>query len=76
MPPARLTYRQIADDLADRIGRGEYRPGSRLPSYSQIAAVYSCGTTTAQSAIRELRARGLVRGEPGVGVFVVDEPPA
>lgn len=75
MPPTRLTYRQIADDLEDRIRRGEYQPGSRLPSYRQIGEAYSCGTTTAQSAVRELRARGLVEGRQGVAVFVVDDLP-
>ena len=72
VPPTRLSYRQIADDLAARIAAGEYLPGSRLPSYSQIAAIYSVSVTTAQSAVRLLHERGLTRGEPGRGTFVAD----
>lgn len=70
MPPARLSYRQIAQDLAERIAAGEYPPGSLLPSYAALAAMYSCSVTTAQSALRLLRDRGLTRSEPGVGTFV------
>lgn len=73
MPPSHLSYRQIAEDLAERIRTGEYAPGSKLPSYSEIGRMYSCGITTAQSAMRELRSMGLTRGEPGVGVFVADQ---
>lgn len=72
MPPERLTYRQIAEDLAARITSGEYPPGAKLPSYSELARMYSCGITTAQSAMRELRSMGLTRGEPGVGVYVAE----
>ena len=76
MPPERLTYRQIAEDLAARIRSGEYPPGSRLPSYAELAKMYSVAVTTAQSAIRELRSMGLIRGRPGVGVFVAERPDA
>lgn len=70
MPPKQLSYRQIADDLAARIASGEYPPGSRLPSYSQLAVMYSCSVTTAQSAVRLLHERGLTYGSSGRGVFV------
>jgi len=33
MPPRRLTYQGIADDLADRIKHGEYPPDQQIPSY-------------------------------------------
>ena len=68
----RLSYRQIADDLAARIAAGEYPPGGKLPSYSELAAMYSCSITTAQSALRVLRERGLTYSEPGRGTYVLD----
>lgn len=74
MPPARLSYRQIADDLAERIARGEYKPGQRLPSYSELAAMYSVSVTTAQSALRLLRERGLTWSDPGVATYVKGTP--
>lgn len=69
--PRHLTYREIADDIAERIDDGEYPPGSKLPSYPQIAALYSVSYATAHRAIMMLQARGLVYGEAGRGTFVV-----
>jgi len=73
MPPARLTYRQIADDMQARIQAGEYAPGSRLPSYAELAQMYSVSVTTAQSALRLLRDRGLTSSVLGLGTFVADQ---
>lgn len=70
MPAERMTYRQIADDLDARIRAGEYAPGAAFPSYQQIASMYSVSVTTAQSAVRLLRDRGLLRSVSGVGTFV------
>lgn len=67
--PRRLNYTEIADDLADRIAQGEYRPGARLPSYTQLAALYDVSYATIHRAIRILRTRGVVYGEPGRGVY-------
>jgi GntR family transcriptional regulator len=75
MPPQRQGYRKIAADLRERIYAGEYPPGSALPSYAQLRAIYSVSVTTVQAALRELRNWGLITGEPGVGVFVVDPLP-
>lgn len=70
--PRRLSYHQIADDLAARIQAGEYPPDSKLPSYPQIADLYSVSYATAHRAVMVLRVRGLVYGEPGRGVFVAE----
>jgi GntR family transcriptional regulator len=74
VPPTRLSYRQIADDLEARIRAGEYPPGALLPSYAKVAEMYSVGTTTAQAAMRELRGRGLTRSVLGMGTYVVGGP--
>lgn len=70
MPPRRLSYAEIADDLASRISSGEYPPGSELPSYRQIADLYDVSYSTAHAAMRELRTRGLTEGQKGRGVYV------
>jgi GntR family transcriptional regulator len=69
-----MTYRQIADDLQARIARGEYPPGSTLPSYRELAELYSVGTTTAANVYRVLTDRGVVVGQAGRGVFVAEKP--
>jgi len=73
MPPRRLTYQGIADDLADRIKHGEYPPDQQIPSYTQLAALYGVSVATAQRAVALLRDRGLVVGVAGIGVFVAPE---
>lgn len=70
--PARLSYRQIADDLAARIEAGEYPPGAQLPSYREIAKLYTVSIATSARAVGLLHDRRLVYGEPGRGVFVAD----
>lgn len=74
--PIRQTYLDIADDLQARIGLGEYGPGAAIPSYREIAEMYSVGVSTAARAVVVLKARGVVRGESGRAVFVVDAPPS
>ena len=68
--PRHMTYRQIADDIAVRISTGEYPAASKIPSYQQLAHLYSVSISTAQRAVLVLQERGLVYGEPGRGVFV------
>ena len=70
MTVPRLTYREIADDLAARIRSGEYPPGEKLPSYAQLADIYSVSVSTAQRAVTLLHDRGLIVGEKGVGLYV------
>jgi GntR family transcriptional regulator len=74
--PVPLTYRGIAEDLAARIAAGEYKAGSKLPSYAELADLYSVSVSTAQRAIGLLQDRQLVIGSPGRGLFVADSPPA
>jgi len=68
-----LNYRGIADDIAARIAAGEYPPGSKIPSYSQLATLYSVSISTAQRAVMVLRVSGQVVGVQGRGVFVKED---
>lgn len=73
--PRRLTYRQIADDLATRIRAGEYEPGQQLPTYKEVGELYDVSEATAYRAMSLLIDRGLAVGEQGRGTFVVEESP-
>lgn len=70
MPPRRLSYRQIADDMIDRIERGEYEVGQALPSRAQLAVMYSVSKSTADAAMTLIIDRGFAYGESGRGTFV------
>ena len=71
-PARRMTYEQIADDLAARITSGEYPPHTKLPSNRELADLYSVSMGTVAQVQRMLRDRGLTYGVPGAGVFVED----
>ncbi len=72
--PAR--YAQIADVLRRRIADGTYPVGSKLPPISQLQAEFDVpGLNTIRSAYAPLMAEGLLRGEQGVGVWVLATPP-
>lgn len=73
--PRRMSYEQIADDIAARIESGEYPPDSQLPSNRQLAELYSVSIATAQRVAIVLRAKGLTYGVPGRGVFVRGREP-
>lgn len=70
MPPQRQTYRQIADDLTERIRSGEYPPGAELPSANKLAELYGVHRNTAQQAMALLRDRGLTVGVQGRATYV------
>lgn len=63
----RGTSRRIAEELRDRIRDGRLRPGSRLPSESQLADQYEVARGTVRTALSLLVDDGLVEIVPGVG---------
>ena len=68
---AEYVYVQLADDLAARIGRGEFPVGARLPSETDLASEYGVAKMTVRRALEVLRERGLVRTLHGRGSVVV-----
>lgn len=74
MPAVPMSSDDIAEDIASRIATGEYPPGHMLPSYAQLADLYSVSVSTAARAMRDLRVRRLVVGSRGRGTYVADNP--
>jgi len=66
-------YAQLARAIRERIGRGEYRPGDRLPSEAELCAAFSVSPMTVRRAIGELVREDVVTTEHGRGTFV--KPP-
>jgi DNA-binding GntR family transcriptional regulator len=64
--------RQIIEQLSRQIAEGHLRPGDRLPSASELRRQYGVSVTVVRNAMLWLKARQLVEGVPGVGVFVAD----
>lgn len=71
--PIPLSAAQIADRIANRIHRGVYKPGQRLPTHQAFAAEFKCGMTTITNALRMLRQEGLIVGVQGLGTYVAED---
>lgn len=67
-------FQSVSGALRERLREGEWRPGDRLPSITQLAHEYRVGTGSVREALRSLQSIGLVKIEHGRGVFVVDMP--
>jgi GntR family transcriptional regulator len=67
---AEYPHRQIAAQLRERIRRGEWNAGDRLPSIPAIAEMYGVAKQTVQRTIDQLRVEGLLITKPGSGTFV------
>ena len=67
-----VRYRAIAEELRERIDRGVYQVGSRLPSIPALMQEFDVkGLNTIRDAQQMLVNEGLLRSEQGVGVWVI-----
>ena len=60
----------IYENLKRDIERGDYAPGARLPSESELCRTYGVHRDTARRALKKLVDDGLIAKRPGVGSFV------
>jgi len=63
-------YIQVAGFLREAITAGEYEPGQRLPSITDLVQTYGIARLTAAKALRRLAAEGLAGVSPGMGFYV------
>lgn len=66
IPPSR----QIANELRDKITKGEIPPGGRLPSITTLMQEYEVARNTARRAISILEDENLIEVVHGWGSFV------
>lgn len=72
--PPRARYKQVAALLRDAIKRGDYLPGSALPSQPELAREYGLNQSSISRAMAMLQSEGLIRTEHGRGSVVLDMP--
>lgn len=70
---ARPPYVQLADLIRAEIQSGKYLPGSKLPTYRDLADEHGVAPMTVQSAFRVLKDEGLINSQQGRGSFVRSE---
>lgn len=67
----RAIWKQVTDELRERIETGIYRPGYPIPSLNQLEQEFGVAKNTLRKVIAQLKEERLVRAEWGVGTFVV-----
>lgn len=67
-------YVQIADLMRQRIARGRWRKGARLPSLDALVGEFGVARVTVRQAVELLAREGLVSPQQGRGTFVTGEP--
>src|SRR5512138_1973236 len=69
-------YEQVAEDIAQLIACGTFRPGERIPSVRQISRQQKVSLSTVLQACRLLEDQGLIEAHPQSGYYVRSQPPA
>ena len=64
--------RRVYTVLRDRIARGDWSPGERLPSHRDLAAELGVAPLTVRQVLAQLEEQGLVSRQVGRGTFVRD----
>ena len=65
-------YLQLRDALAERIARGEWKPGTVLPAEGNLARELGVSTGTVRKALDLLESEHLLSRRQGRGTFVID----
>lgn len=67
------SYMQIQNYIFDKIKSGEYPLGSKIPSETELAELFSVSRVTANKAIKEMSVMGVLERVRGRGTFVCSD---
>ncbi len=65
-------YQLIVVFIKDKISKGEWTIGSRIPSQRHLAKMFDVNRSTVITALEELMADGLIEGKAGMGTIVTN----
>lgn len=65
-------YEQVAESIEDLIRSGKLKVGDQLPPERELAASLNVSRTVVREAVKALSERGMVRIQPGHGIFVAE----
>jgi DNA-binding FadR family transcriptional regulator len=64
----------VIQALSDKIDRGEYAPGSKLPTEPELCSEFGVSRTVIREAVASLKLGRRLIARHGVGVFVAEQP--
>jgi DNA-binding FadR family transcriptional regulator len=67
---ARKRAEQVRDALIQLIRNGQFADGDKLPTESQLSAMFGVGRSTVREAVQSLIGLGIVEMRPGRGAYV------
>ncbi|TLY58380.1 MAG: GntR family transcriptional regulator [Gammaproteobacteria bacterium] len=73
LPTAAARYLQVKHFVLERISAGALRAGQRVPSENELVRELDVSRMTANRALRELAADGVLIRVAGVGTFVAEQ---
>lgn len=73
LPQTAARYLQVKDFILERIAAGTLRAGERVPSENELTRTLTVSRMTANRALRELAADGVLVRVAGVGTFVAEQ---
>jgi len=72
-PPTAARYLQVKHYILQQISGGNLRAGARVPSENELTRTLTVSRMTANRALRELAADGVLVRVAGVGTFVAEQ---
>lgn len=72
--PKIAQYKQIQNDILDKISTGYYKQNDTIPTELELAKTYNVSRVTVRRATDNLVAQGILLRTPGVGTFVNHNP--
>ena len=71
---ARDSWKRIRDAISDRIARGDWAPGTRLPTETDLGREFGAGRHSVRRALQALSMEGKLRVVQGSGSYVQAAP--
>ncbi len=70
----RPIYRQIMEQIQQRVAVGDWPPGQKLPSIRELAIAVQVSVITIKRAYLELEREGIIVTQHGKGSYVAPDP--
>lgn len=64
-------YKQVVNHVIEGINSGSYKKGDWIPSINEFRKSYNLSRDTVFAGLSELKSKGIINSNPGVGYYVI-----